>query len=194
MSTYLLATSITPLTLGLFRSISIVFELTSTWLAPRIMSRIGPIRAGLWSLNWQLSALLVGITLFLRFPSTPFPLIVAVILSRTGLWSFDLCVQLLVQELVSAPHRGAFSTTEAAAQNLFEMLAFASTIVWSDVEGFKYPVLISGGATVCAAAIFAAFVRRERGHLMHVNRCLRREEKRSVEQEEQEATTGLMSG
>ena len=59
-----------------------------------------------------------------------------------------------------------------ALQNIFEMLSFGSTIVWSQPEQFQYPVLISSGAVAVAAACFAAYVRKERGHLLHRSRCL----------------------
>lgn len=59
-----------------------------------------------------------------------------------------------------------------ALQNIFEMLSFASTIVFSRPQQFQYPVLISCGAVAVAAACFAGYVRQERGHLLHRSRCL----------------------
>lgn len=59
-----------------------------------------------------------------------------------------------------------------ALQNIFEMLSFASTIVFSQPGQFKYPVMISNGAVAVAAMCFAAYVRKERGHLLHRSKCL----------------------
>jgi iron-regulated transporter 1 len=57
------------------------------------------------------------------------------------------------------------------AQNVFEMLSFATTIVFPLPEQFKYPVFISYGAIALAAVCFAAYVRKERGHLLHMSKC-----------------------
>lgn len=59
-----------------------------------------------------------------------------------------------------------------ALQNIFEMLSFTSTIVFSRPEQFEYPVLISSGAVAVAAVCFATYVRKERGHLLHRSKCM----------------------
>lgn len=59
-----------------------------------------------------------------------------------------------------------------ALQNAFEMLSFASTIAFPLPAQFEYPVLISSGAVAVAAVCFAAYVRKERGHLLHRSRCM----------------------
>lgn len=59
-----------------------------------------------------------------------------------------------------------------ALQNIFEMLSFASTIVFPLPEQFQYPVMISNGAVALATICFAAYVRKERGHLLHRSKCL----------------------
>lgn len=59
-----------------------------------------------------------------------------------------------------------------ALQNVFELLSFATTIIFALPEQFKYPVLISYGAIVAAAVCFAGYVRKERGHLLHLSKCI----------------------
>ena len=59
-----------------------------------------------------------------------------------------------------------------ALQNVFEMLSFASTIAFPLPGQFRYPVLISFGAMAIATICFAAYVRKERGHLLHRSRCM----------------------
>jgi len=63
---------------------------------------------------------------------------------------------------------------EASMQNLFELCAYASTIVFARPEQFRYPVLMSAVATIIAGGLYAEFVRRKRGHLTHLSRCLER--------------------
>ncbi|KAJ8607675.1 hypothetical protein MRB53_040138 [Persea americana] len=81
--------------------------------------------------------------------------IAAIVLSRVGLWAFDLTAQLLVQNSVDSEHRGSFSATEAGLQNFFELCTFAMTMVWSRPEQFRYPATFSLVATCIAAAIYA---------------------------------------
>lgn len=176
MVTFLLAAGYTPLYVGLARTASTVFELSATWVAPRLMGRIGVVRGGIWSLSWQALWLTAATAVF--FWASPAGggggsltgatcLAAGVALSRIGLWGYDLCAQSIVQDEVADAHRGAFSTAEAAFQNLFEVLAYATTIVWARPDQFRWPVAVSVAAIYTASALYTAFVRRRRGHLFH---------------------------
>jgi solute carrier family 40 (iron-regulated transporter), member 1 len=63
--------------------------------------------------------------------------------------------------------RGEFSTTEAALKNFFDLLQYASTIIFWQPDLFKYPTLISCISVGIAFVIYAVFVRKRRGHLVH---------------------------
>lgn len=60
------------------------------------------VRAGLWSIGWQISCISTAIALFMMVQN-PFNaasgLNTGVIGSRIGLWMFDLCVQNIVQDV-----------------------------------------------------------------------------------------------
>ncbi|KAF8182868.1 Ferroporti-1 [Pholiota molesta] len=121
MVTYLLSAGYTSTQIGLARTLSIVFEMLATWVAPWLMGKIGPVRAGLWFSSWQSMMLVAGVAVFLRFHDNKLVsasgLVGGTILSRVGLRGFDLCTQLIVQEDVEADARSAFSSIEAAWQN-----------------------------------------------------------------------------
>ncbi|KAJ5442627.1 hypothetical protein N7445_005634 [Penicillium cf. griseofulvum] len=176
MVTYLLHTGFTSLQVSYMRIVSVAAEISGTWTAPLIMNRIGPIRSGLWFLNWQFVCVAGSAISFVAWDSSSRfvagTLITGVALSRIGLWGFDLSVQFLVQGNIQEHARARFSATEMALQNVFEMLSFASTIAFPLPAQFKYPVLISSGAVAVAAGCFAAYVRKERGHLLHRSRCM----------------------
>ncbi|KAJ5782408.1 hypothetical protein N7457_004182 [Penicillium paradoxum] len=176
MTTYLLHTGFSSLQVSYMRIGSVAAELSGTWTAPIIMNRIGPIRSGLWFLNWQFVCVAGAAAAFVTWDSSSRlvagTLIAGVAMSRIGLWGFDLSVQFLVQENIQEGARARFSATEMALQNAFEMLSFASTIAFPLPGQFRYPVLISSGAVTVAAVCFAAYVRKERGHLLHRSRCL----------------------
>lgn len=63
--------------------------------------------------------------------------------------------------------RGTFSSTEAAFQNLFELLGYATTLIFFRPEQLAIPVAISVGSITLAGAVYATWVRKERGHLIH---------------------------
>ena len=102
MVTYLVSLNFTSMQIGFMRTASVALEMSATWLAPTVIHRIGPVRTGLWSINWQLLCLVPTVSLFaiIQTPYTAALVMVAgVVLSRIGLWGFDLSVQLLVQEV-----------------------------------------------------------------------------------------------
>jgi solute carrier family 40 (iron-regulated transporter), member 1 len=177
MVTYLLSVGYTSIVVGLVRTFSTVFELSATWLAPKVMGRIGPLRSGMWFLSLQMICLTVAVLVFWTVP-VPFwaaaGLVAGIIISRVGLWGFDLSAQIIIQEEVEPQCRGAFSTTEAALQNFSELCAYASTIVFFKPSQFKYPTMMSVAAVYIAGALYAKFLRDRRGHLVHHSRCLKR--------------------
>ncbi|KAE8320794.1 Ferroporti-1 [Aspergillus sergii] len=172
MVTWLLSTGYNSTRVGIARTLAVAFEVLATWIAPWLMGRIGPTRAGLWLANWQIASLVAGMSIFWMFPDQPLisasGLVGGTILSRVGLRGFDLCVQILVQEGVEAENRGNFSSIEAAWQNAFEIGSFISTIVFSRPDQFEWPALISVIATCLAGILYTVFVRMQRGHLIHV--------------------------
>ena len=106
MVTYLLAAGYTSTQVGIARTLSVAFEVLATWVAPWIMGWIGPVRAGLWLSSWQAIMLATGIAVFFTFyENNPVVsasgLVGGTILSRVGLRGFDLCAQLIVQEVTT---------------------------------------------------------------------------------------------
>lgn len=102
MITYLLSTGLSSFHVGVLRTVSVALEMSATWLAPLANRRVGVVRAGLWSITWQTLSILGAVSAF-WYSTTPgvaaISLVAGVAISRVGLWSFDLCVQVLVQEV-----------------------------------------------------------------------------------------------
>ncbi|KAH0436643.1 iron-regulated transporter [Colletotrichum camelliae] len=172
MVTYLLSTGYSATEIGIARTLSVAFEVLATWIAPWLMELIGPVRAGLWLSSCQVSMLAAGTAIFWTYQDKPWisatGLVGGTILSRVGLRGFDLCTQIIVQEDVEAENRGAFSSVEAAWQNAFELLSYASTIAFFRPEQFRWPSLISVAAVATASAAYTLFVYLRRGHLLHL--------------------------
>ncbi|OCT51963.1 iron-regulated transporter [Cladophialophora carrionii] len=173
---YLVSAGYTSFAIGLVRSVSTMFELSATWIAPLLMHKIGATRAGMWFLSWQVTWL-GGAVSFFWVEKKPIVaasgLVAGTILSRIGLWGYDLCAQFIIQQEVQGPQRGSFSSTEATLQNLFELLSYVTTIIWSSPRQFRYPVLLSTVAVYTAAGLYAYFLRQRRGHLVHLSGCVK---------------------
>jgi iron-regulated transporter 1 len=108
MVTYLVSVGYNTMHIGLARTASVVLEVLATWVAPWLMDRVGPIRAGLWLSNWQVSMLAAGVAVFWAFSESNATisaagLVLGTIFSRVGLRGFDLCVQLIIQEVKFFP-------------------------------------------------------------------------------------------
>ena len=106
MVTYLISAGYNSFYIALVRTLSVVFELSATWIAPRLMKRIHPARAGMWFLNWQMLWLGAAVSFFWVEPVPVVAasgLVVGTILSRIGLWGYDLCAQFIIQEVCTAP-------------------------------------------------------------------------------------------
>ena len=179
MTTYLLTLGFTSTHVSIMRLIAVILELSATCAAPLLMNKIGAVRSGLWFINEQLFSIMAAVAFFAATTSQThlklagLALVAGVALSRLGLWGFDLCVQFLVQEDAPEATRGSFSAIEMSLQNFFELLSFATTMIFYRPEDFKYPVYISAGAVALSAACFAGFVRQKRGHLLHTSKCLK---------------------
>ena len=102
MITYLLSVGYSSIHIGIARAASVAFEMSATWLAPVVMSRIGPIRTGIWFINWQMLCLAGAASIFWGANSPTVAasgLVGGTILSRVGLWGFDLSAQIIVQQV-----------------------------------------------------------------------------------------------
>ncbi|KAL9095170.1 MAG: hypothetical protein Q9165_002426 [Trypethelium subeluteriae] len=179
MLTFLLFSGYTSAIIGATRTVSTLFELSATWIAPRVIKKIGAVRAGIWFLNWQMICLATGVSLFWTLHgriAAVSSLVASVALSRVGLWGFDLSAQMIIQEQVEDNQRGAFSSTEALFQNLFELLSYVSTLIFSRPDQFKWPVIISTIAVYMAGGLYTFYVRKRRGHLFHLDNLMKGKE------------------
>lgn len=90
--------------------------------------------------------------------------------SRLGLWVFDLTTQEITQTRIPEDTRSAFAGTEMSFVSLFELAQWIVAAVWSRPDQFRWLALMSFGAVTCASVMYAYWVRRQRGHLMHLAR------------------------
>ena len=104
MITYLSLVGFSSVQIGLLRTLSTAIEVSATWLAPMAMKRAGPLRSGLWFINWQMACLCVAVAPFCWNDRTVLGasiMVAGMIASRVGLWGFDLSVQIIIQEVAA---------------------------------------------------------------------------------------------
>lgn len=166
MVALLLFKGIDPAAIGTVRAGAVVMELSATWIAPRMMDAIGSKRAGSVFISYQSLCLIVALSLFLTVwgPGGTWILVGGVILSRMGLWGFDLCVQVEVQKGVEEQNRSRFSAMESSLQSAFDLMSYVVTIIWSQPEQFHYPASISVGAVLTAAVTYLRYASKGQQH------------------------------
>ena len=76
------------------------------------------------------------------------------VLSRVGLWTFDLAERQIMQEFVPEEKRGIINSVEFSLTNVFSLLSFGLGIVWSQPEQFGVIVIISFCAVSLAAVLY----------------------------------------
>ncbi|KAI8838939.1 Ferroporti-1 [Chytridium lagenaria] len=105
MITYLLDQGYSPLLLSIMRGLAVAAGLSATLSVPKLVSSIGLIRSGLWG-------------------------VCGVVMSRWGLWTFDLVETQLLQESVSSADMGVINGVQFSLQNLFELMSYVVTLIW----------------------------------------------------------------
>jgi iron-regulated transporter 1 len=138
--------------LGLARALAALSGIVATTTTPHLVQKLGVESAGVKYL-WFMWACILPCTLaaFLSYknPNFLWVVIASVILSRFGLWGFDLCVTQMLQERVE--QIGAINGVQVALQNAFDALAALSCVLLPD--RFAFLVLGSFGSVTVAALL-----------------------------------------
>eukprot|EP00057_Strongylocentrotus_purpuratus_P030721 XP_782524.3 PREDICTED: solute carrier family 40 member 1 [Strongylocentrotus purpuratus] len=103
-------------------------------------------------------------------------LFTGIVLSRIGLWAYDLVVTQLVQENVVETERGVFNGVQRALECSFDMIHFVLVIVLPCPETFGYLVITSVVFIIIGACCYMVYSYKIRGHLVHMEKftpCLK---------------------
>jgi iron-regulated transporter 1 len=136
-------------------------------------SEVGLFRLGLWGLTWQLINLIPVILSLWSMASGNTNIVTSLTLffflssSRLGLWIYDLTTQQLTQTMTEPSQRSSFAGAENSFVSMFELLQNIAIIVFSRPEQFRWVAGMSFGAVSISTVMYAAWVWRMRGHLVH---------------------------
>ncbi|KAK8138667.1 Solute carrier family 40 member 1 [Apiospora sp. TS-2023a] len=149
---------------------------------------VGLQRVGLWGVSWQVLNLAPVVAALWAIsssrekqetasvsltssaaPNLGWSLVIFSFLSfsRFGVWVFDLTTQQLTQVLVPEHQRSKFAGVETSVVNVFEIMGAAAAISFPRTEQFKWLSLASFVAVTISWALYAGWVREQRGHLLH---------------------------
>jgi iron-regulated transporter 1 len=67
-------------------------------------------------------------------------------------------------------HRSSFAGTEYSFISLFNLLNYIAAAMLSGTEDFRWLALGSLGAVGTSTAVYSVWLRRERGHLVHLEK------------------------
>jgi iron-regulated transporter 1 len=127
-------------------------------------------RAGLYSIWFQQVSLVLGLVAFF-LPELPLSLprvlvqgsvwlfLGCLILSRVGLWSFDLAERQIMQDYVPEEKRGIINSVEFSLTNVFSLLSYLLGVVWSRPNEFGVITVISFCAVTLAALLYSLWMK-----------------------------------
>eukprot|EP00698_Gefionella_okellyi_P025507 TRINITY_DN9372_c0_g1_i1.p1 TRINITY_DN9372_c0_g1~~TRINITY_DN9372_c0_g1_i1.p1 ORF type:complete len:289 (-),score=55.38 TRINITY_DN9372_c0_g1_i1:151-1017(-) len=142
--------------IGIFRAISALSGLTATFIIQRAMKRFGAPRSGVAAAIFQM-LMLVPAALCFMF-SAPVPVFLAfLVLSRVGLWSYDVCQVQVMQEGVAGSDVSTVNAIERSVQKLAEMTMYVLAMIWHDPTQFWVLVTVSCVAVATSGVLFAVW-------------------------------------
>lgn len=160
MIAYLLSRGMAMKTVGLWRGLSAISGLCGTVVYRHLRKRFSLVVVGFFSILFQCFILSIGIvSLFLPnepdYSGTTMALLIgSVILSRIGLYAFDISVTQLMQEHIPAPIRGAIGGTQQSLNAAFQIASFVLSMAFQKPSGFPVYATVGYLGTVLATALF----------------------------------------
>ncbi|ORY62293.1 Ferroporti-1 [Pseudomassariella vexata] len=88
-------------------------------------------------------------------------------ISRFGVWIYDLTTQQLTQTLVPSHQRSSFAGVETSMMNIVQLFAGGAAIAYPKTDQFVYLASASFVVVVLSWLMYASWVYRQRGHLVH---------------------------
>ncbi|EMD37530.1 FPN1 iron exporter [Gelatoporia subvermispora B] len=178
MLSYLKAVDYSDPFLAGMRGLNVVAGLAGTLAMPILERKLGLVRAGNWSIWSEVLCLIPAVvSFFVGAPSVGGDapawnsalLFGGMMLSRIGLWAFDLCqLKELQTALESHPRRNTITALQFSLQNMADMLKYVLTAILSRPSQFKWAALASYVSVVIGALTYLLYVRKERGHIFHI--------------------------
>jgi iron-regulated transporter 1 len=163
MTSFLIYWKIEQWEIAVFRGLCAITGILATVIATPIMKRVGIVRAGV-IFSWFQWGFLVPATVAVFLPAFGYVwglyvFMAMVILSRMGLWGFDLVEVHIMQTGVSAAEAGAINSVEYSATQLGSLLPYVIGIFSNDPTLFVWLVVGSFVSILSAAVLFSIWAK-----------------------------------
>jgi iron-regulated transporter 1 len=167
MTVYLQWAGMSEEAIGVSRGLAALTGFAGALSYPSLRARLGLWRAAELSIVFQSSLVALAAASFFwvgppndqaiwRVQVGMWVLVVAVLVSRAGLWVFDLCVRQIAQETIPESVRGRVNGQWRAMVAFFEMASFLVAMRLSDPNCFWQLSVISAGMVAAAMVLFCA--------------------------------------
>ncbi|GAB4820184.1 hypothetical protein N2152v2_007230 [Parachlorella kessleri] len=165
MTAYLKWRGMAEAELSVYRGFGALSGVLATLTFPTLQHTAGLVATGAGAIWLQLACLLVAtapavaslLGLAVGSRAVLLCLVWGLVLSRFGLWTFDLAVNQLIQESVEHSQLGSINGVQGSLQSLCQMLAYAAgAVVWQP-EKFAWLMAASCVVVATAAALYTAF-------------------------------------
>ncbi|KAI3430443.1 hypothetical protein D9Q98_005038 [Chlorella vulgaris] len=169
MTAYLKTLGLPEADLAVWRGLGAASGILATLTFPPLHRRLGLVATATLSIWLQLACLLAAVVpsvaaaalgAGIRPLVRRYALVCGLVLSRFGLWSFDLAVTQLMQETCQHASLGAVNGVQGSVQSLFQMLAFGAGVLLPATDSFVWLMAGSCGVVALAAALCTAFALR----------------------------------
>jgi iron-regulated transporter 1 len=145
--------------IGASRGVAAIVEIVgASYLYPYFTYHVGVHKAGTLAIWYQCGFVAIAAFSFsfasLDLHDSAKVLIVAVLLSRAGLWMFDRCATQIGQETIKEEVRGIVNSQWTAMFSAFEMLVYIFAMVYYDPSYFYILTTISFIMVFAAAVVY----------------------------------------
>jgi iron-regulated transporter 1 len=84
--------------------------------------------------------------------------LLAMALSRFGLWLTDLTINQIIQESVNENDRGVIGGVQSSLNRIFDLIKYVCVVFLSDIKQYGYLVIISASAIFAAICLYMIYV------------------------------------
>ena len=160
MTVYLRSTGMNQSLVGTFKGLAALTEFTGAALFPFFSKKFGDWKTGYISIWYQFTFVLIASMSMFLLPLNKSNMIiaVAVLLSRAGLWMFDLTARQLAQVTIKETVRGRVNGQWKAIISFFDMFGYFLAVVFSRPDQFNVLTTISAVMVGMAALAYTSNV------------------------------------
>lgn len=164
MTAYLTWRGVDPAVVGASRGAGAIFGLVGTVVYPQLLRCNGGSveRAGLYSVWLFWICLVPGLVMFYiagESNVSDYTVLSVMVVSRVGLWAFDLAVTQIMQEYISEEDRGIVNSTQTATMQVFSCVILLGGLIFSEPKQFIVLVTFSIFVVLAASLTYTRWYR-----------------------------------